>query len=100
MKTKIWWEIAAILVILGVVLFIINYLVYIPSLTAFEEALTKSRVTNSPPPNPQTFGLNNTSFIISAVLSTFSISLIFVGVSILVIFLIAWIAHKLRLRSK
>ncbi len=99
METKTWLKIAAILTVLGIVLFIINYLVYAPRLAALGDALTKSRVTNSPPPNPQTFGLDTTSFIITAALSYISISLIFVGVSILIIFLAAWIAQKLKAKK-
>ena len=97
MKLKRWPKVGVTLIIVGAILLTVNAVVYGPRFAAFSEAL-KTRVsehTDAPAPNPASFGLDGTAFVVSMVLGTAGEILVFVGAAYLVIYVTAQIAKRL-----
>ena len=97
MKQKNWIILSLLLIIVGAILLVANNVIYLPRFTALGEA-TKAWAeshTGDLPPNPASYGIDNTAFIISFVLGFAGGILIFIGAAYFVIYFIAKIVKKL-----
>ncbi len=96
MIPKRWMKLGILLIIVGVVLHIVNGIVYGPKLIALYNALKAwSSDHNAAAPNPASYGLDNTAFIMAGALSLLGYTLILIGAIYLAIYLIAKIAKRL-----
>ncbi len=97
MRPKRWVTIGLVLIIVGVVLMIANSVVYGPRFASFAGALKTwaNEHAEAPAPNPASFGIDGTAFVVSLILGNAGYILVFIGVAYLVIYVIAQVAKRL-----
>jgi hypothetical protein len=100
MKNK--WQIAILLIAIGISCYIVNLMVYVPRLDAYQEALTtwiKTQMDGTMP-DPQAFGLDNTAHTISGILGFAAPFLISIGIIYFAYTLFSRVALQLGWISK
>ena len=97
-----WLKIALVLVVLAIVFYLINLVVYVPRVSAFHDATVSwaEEHNKGAPPNPMAYGIDSTSIIIMGVLGLASSVMLLIGGSYMVIWLIERIARQLGYLSK
>ena len=98
MTNKWLKKISILLIAIGIVLMAVYWTVYLPKLTAYQNAIIawgESANHSAPPPSPQIFGLNATTQIISNLLGAVSSILLFLGFGYLALYLIIRVLRSL-----
>ncbi len=90
-KTKI----ASLLVVLGVVFYIFNFIVYVPRYSAYWAALRDWELAKGAPPDPAAFGWDFTAQVVSQVLVFAAYILMIVGGAYLVWLLVLRVGRQL-----
>ena len=96
--TNKWLKISSLLIFIGIVLVVVYWSVYLPKLAAYQQAINVWSTSGNhsiPPPSPQSFGLDGTTWIISSILRTVSGLLLFLGFGYFALYLIIRILRSL-----